>query len=42
VTIGSLVVMIAIGLLFSALGARKRQAGLLGIATPAEETRRQP
>lgn len=36
VTLGSLVVMVAIGLLFWALGERKRRAGLLGIAIPAE------
>jgi glutamate:GABA antiporter len=36
VTLGSLVVMIALGLAFWALGERKRRAGLLGIAIPAE------
>jgi amino acid transporter len=36
VTLGSLAVMIALGLVFWALGERKRRAGLLGIATPTE------
>jgi amino acid transporter len=37
VTLGSLVVMIALGLIFWALGERKRRTGLLGIAIPAED-----
>ena len=36
VTLGALAVMIALGLLFWALGERKRRAGLVGIAIPAE------
>jgi glutamate:GABA antiporter len=36
VTLGSLAVMVALGLVFWALGERKRQAGLLGIALPDE------
>ena len=36
VTLGSLAVMIALGLVFWAVGERKRRAGLLGIAAPAE------
>jgi glutamate:GABA antiporter len=36
VTLGSLAVMIALGLVFWAIGERKRRAGLLGIATPLE------
>lgn len=38
VTLGSLTVMIALGLIFWALGERKRRTGLVGIAIPAEET----
>jgi amino acid transporter len=34
VTLGSLAVMVALGLVFWALGERKRRAGLLGIAIP--------
>lgn len=36
VTLGSLAVMVALGLVFWAIGERKRRAGLLGIATPTE------
>jgi len=36
VTLGSLAVMIALGLVFWAIGEPKRRAGLLGIATPVE------
>jgi hypothetical protein len=36
VTLGSLVVMIALGMLFWALGERKRRAGLVGIEISAE------
>jgi glutamate:GABA antiporter len=36
VTLGSLAVMVALGLAFWAMGERKRRAGLLGIATPVE------
>jgi len=35
-TLGSLAVMIALGLAFWALGERKRRAGLLGIAVPVQ------
>jgi glutamate:GABA antiporter len=35
VTLGALAVMIALGLVFWAVGERKRRAGLLGIATPS-------
>jgi len=35
VTLGSLAVMITLGLVFWAIGERKRRAGLLGIAAPA-------
>ena len=36
VTLGALGVMIALGLVFWAMGERKRRAGLLGIAVPVE------
>jgi glutamate:GABA antiporter len=36
VTLGALAVMVALGLVFWALGERKRRAGLVGIALPAE------
>jgi len=36
VTLGSLAVMIALGLVFWAMGERKRRTGLVGIATPTE------
>jgi len=36
VTLGSLAVMVALGLVFWAMGERNRRAGLLGIATPTE------
>ena len=47
VTLGSLAVMIALGLAFWGLGERRRRAGLLGIAvtmqgTPERERGRQP
>lgn len=35
VTLGSLAVMSALGLVFWAMGERKRRAGLLGIGTPS-------
>jgi amino acid transporter len=38
VTLGSLAIMVALGLVFWALGERKRRAGLLGIVIPAEVT----
>lgn len=37
VTLGSLAVMVALGLVFWALGERARRRGIVGIATPAED-----
>jgi hypothetical protein len=42
VTLGALAVMIALGLVFWALGERKRRAGLVGIAIPAEVSAEPP
>ena len=38
VTLGSLAVMIALGLAFWGLGERRRRVGLLGIAVTAQDT----
>jgi hypothetical protein len=42
VTLGALAVMIVLGLMFWALGERKRRAGLLGIVIPAEASAEPP
>ncbi len=41
-TLGSLTVMIALGLAFWALGERKRRAGLLGIAVTVQGAAGEP